>query len=126
MPQGLQQMLDEELAPLRDSVAVLEARLVQDEASLRAALLKWADEGGLLRAEVEGLRKESESREAYVRRLNEEQILVVNQFLTRISTLHGALAQQGERLQGLANRVQVATLAGTVIVAALVALFLLR
>src|SRR5439155_20041671 len=51
----VQHFLDEQLAPLRDSIVSLEALRAQDEASLRAALLKWSDQVAQFRAQVASL-----------------------------------------------------------------------
>ena len=114
----VQQLLDEEFATMHEWVAVLSARRAQDEASLRAAMLQWADQSALLRSEILDLREEHVNRAAQLHRLNSEQMLVLEQLTGRMSKMQSQLGDQERRIRRLVIVVTTIVLTGAAAVMA--------
>ncbi len=123
---GLQQLLDQEFVTLHEWVAVLAARHVQDEASLRAALLQWADQAAQLRSEVEGIRDENVSRAAQLQGRSAEQMMLFQQLTGRVSAMQNDMAEQRARIRKLILLASSATFAGTATLIVLLARYFLQ
>lgn len=170
---------NEEMASLREAIEFLDAHRTQDEAALRAALLKWSDQVAQFRAKVESLevqgkthraeaqqaivhieerltttsqalrqvqgyeqeinrlREESAYGAQYLKRINEEQILALNQLMSRITGVESGLGQQlsdvqselgkqREHVRSVLIAVSSAALAAVAAIVVLVALFFPR
>jgi len=97
---------------MHEWIAVLSARRAQDEASLRAAMLQWADQSALLRSEILDLREEHVQRAAQLHRLNTEQMLVLEQLTVRMAKMQSQLGDQERRLRRLVIVVTAVVLSG--------------
>lgn len=102
---GLAGGVEDTLISICQAVARLETRQTQTEAVL------------------DQLRDEHVHGSAALKRINDEQILVLNQIMGRVSGLQGEVSQQRRRSQGLLVAVICATLAVAGLVALLVAAF---
>jgi len=92
------EVVDEELAPLRDAVSRLEAVHDRDRESLRAASSGWAEQIGFLRGHAEGL---EERTKADRQELHE----VVNRLQDELARL-GGYAFQTQVQERMINRVE--------------------
>lgn len=99
-------LVDEELGPLREAIARLDAAQAQDRDTLRAASSGWAEQIGFLRGQAEGLeeraRADRQELHAAVERLKEEvtrlggyafQTQVQERMINRVEDEHTRLAE---------------------------------